>query len=109
MSFCPSADTINFIFRNALLNCTDNGDLHISGGSLLPYVVYVVQQQHADIALLKSENKILSEQLLLHTTEITALQSTVAQQSTQVLQAQVNAQQIQIAQLLARLNAASIT
>jgi hypothetical protein len=101
MSFCPSTDTINYIFRNALLNCTDNGDLYISGGSLLPYVIYTVQQQQANIALLKSENQIQAS-------EITALQATVAAQSTQVLQAQVNAQQIQIEQLLARLSAAGI-
>jgi len=101
MSFCPSTDTINYIFRNALLNCTDNGDLHISGGSLLPYVIYVVQQQQANIDFLKLENQ-------TQATEITALQATVAAQSAQVLQSQVNAQQIQIAQLLARLNAAGI-
>jgi hypothetical protein len=41
-------------------------------------------------------------------TEITALQATVATQSTQVLQTQVNAQQIQIAQLMQRLTAAGI-
>lgn len=101
MSFRPSIDTINYIFTNVLRNLTDANELFISGNNVLPYIIYVVQQQQAEIASLKSKNAAQSN-------EITALQSTVAQQSTQVLQAQVNAQQIQIAQLLSRLSAAGI-
>jgi len=101
MSFRPSIDTINYIFINALRDLTDANELFVGGNSIMPYVIYTVQQQQANIALLKSENQ-------TQATEITALQATVAAQSTQVLQAQVNAQQIQIAQLLARLSAAGI-
>ena len=57
--------------------------------NLVPYLVKAIQEQQ----------QIIQQQ----STQLTALQSTVAAQSTQVLQSQVTAQQIQIAQLMSQI------
>jgi hypothetical protein len=66
MSFKPSIDTINYIFTNVLRDLTDANELFVGGNNVLPYLIYLVQQQQAEIASLKSENEIktthLSEQ-----------------------------------------------
>jgi hypothetical protein len=102
------ADQLSAIFPELVYNEDPSVPMQLNYSEIIPVVVKAMQEQNVSIQEQSTKIQQQATQIQKQATEITALQLTVASQSTQVLQAQLTAQQIQIAQLMQRLSAAGI-